>query len=1074
MEDPEGDLQDPKVELLKTKRSTSVTSETTLAEGSHLDLHQVARDGNIEQLDFVLSSTFWLNKLNELDEKENSALHYAARYSHLETVKKLVATKQAVVDVEGSDGMTPLHYASRYGKNITERSVSGRTETDHDEGVQVIEALVQAGADLNKQDVWSLSPLHHASMRGNIRVVEFLTKQSGVQVDIQDKQESTPLHLAATYGNSEVARILLEAGADCKMLDYQHQNALHRAAKEGKIKVVEIIMNHLDGADIKDVMKQMDDEKSTPLILAVQAGNFEAVRIFMEKGGSAKYVDQANDKGECPLHSATRSGDKKTVEILHKYGARINRNNLNNETPLHLAAENAKELEDDLEDDESTEIVRFLVDNGARINQQNRAGISPIMIAACKGNVNVVKYLSSRDADLEYKDRNDQTIIHLAAKNDQSAVIHALLEKNDDAHYLVNENDQFDNTPLHLACQFGFLETVKVLLKYDADIDNKNEDEQTPFHLAAKHGHVDVVQCLVEANRSAIFHKDEDDNTALHLAATEKMTYTVDALLSEGASVFEKNDNNWTPLDCAAASGAYKCAELLIENGSPLDPMDRKMTTPLHLTAIHGHAQVAQLLLNHGANIALENDEGKNALELAIHHGNRNVTETILESSHWKLGLQTSNVGINQKGKEVLDTPMRMLIRTFPDITEKVLDKLITKNKDKDKEEIKQDYLDLDYQFLDDTYNFTRTVDADGSNLHYEYKDAKDRDMKQPYDSNGTTLMENHPLMLMVKHKHKHLLKHPLCIGLLRHKWKRFGRFVFYFQFLLYILFLTSVTTNVLLKMEHRDMTDGSLVEHAPEKAVQTAEDFSKWAVIILAATLLLIELSEIIRMRLDYFSFMNLLDWGLYALAIIFVLNIGISYSAKGCNNHDKCWQWPVGSFLLTASWINLLVYFRQLPFFGIYIIMFTDILKSVTKFFPVLFIFIIAFGLGFHIVIINQDPFEQPFWALVKTLVMMIGEYDFGEIFFPEPVDPTLDPFPGYSAPLFIIFVFVMSITIMNLMVGLAVDDIKQIQENAELEKLSMHVGKDYFLLEQLQPFSGKSGIGAGAVLPRLAVGP
>ena len=35
-------------------------------------------------------------------------------------------------------------------------------------------------------------------------------------------------------------------------------------------------------------------------------------------------------------------------------------------------------------------------------------------------------------------------------------------------------------------------------------------------------------------------------------------------------------------------------------------------------------------------------------------------------------------------------------------------------------------------------------------------------------------------------------------------------------------------------------------------------------------------------------------------------------------------------------------------------------------------------------------------------------------------------------------------MSIVIMNLMVGLAVDDIKQIQENAELEKLSMHVSK------------------------------
>ena len=43
MEDPEVDLQGSKVELLglKTKRSVSVTSTTTLADGSHLELHQV-------------------------------------------------------------------------------------------------------------------------------------------------------------------------------------------------------------------------------------------------------------------------------------------------------------------------------------------------------------------------------------------------------------------------------------------------------------------------------------------------------------------------------------------------------------------------------------------------------------------------------------------------------------------------------------------------------------------------------------------------------------------------------------------------------------------------------------------------------------------------------------------------------------------------------------------------------------------------------------------------------------------------------------------------------------------------
>merc|ERR1712203_818244 len=48
---------------------------------------------------------------------------------------------------------------------------------------------------------------------------------------------------------------------------------------------------------------------------------------------------------------------------------------------------------------------------------------------------------------------------------------------------------------------------------------------------------------------------------------------------------------------------------------------------------------------------------------------------------------------------------------------------------------------------------------------------------------------------------------------------------------------------------------------------------------------------------------------------------------------------------------------------------------------------------------------------------------------------------PFPTYSSLVFLAFVFVMSIIIMNLMVGLAVDDITEIQNNAELQKLSLN---------------------------------
>ena len=81
-----------------------------------------------------------------------------------------------------------------------------------------------------------------------------------------------------------------------------------------------------------------------------------------------------------------------------------------------------------------------------------------------------------------------------------------------------------------------------------------------------------------------------------------------------------------------------------------------------------------------------------------------------------------------------------------------------------------------------------------------------------------------------------------------------------------------------------------------------------------------------------------------------------------------------------------------------------------------------------------------------------MMIGEFEF-EGMFTEHDDPDNIisendklakniPFPDYSTILFVVFVLVMSVIIMNLMVGLAVDDIKEIQEHAELQKISMNV--------------------------------
>ena len=85
------------------------------------------------------------------------------------------------------------------------------------------------------------------------------------------------------------------------------------------------------------------------------------------------------------------------------------------------------------------------------------------------------------------------------------------------------------------------------------------------------------------------------------------------------------------------------------------------------------------------------------------------------------------------------------------------------------------------------------------------------------------------------------------------------------------------------------------------------------------------------------------------------------------------KCWQWEMGGLAVVLAWLNLLGDIRQLPFLGIYVIMFFDILKTFLKFVGVFLVFIVAFGLGFHTLLISNDdtPFSQTGYALIKTTV-------------------------------------------------------------------------------------------------------
>ena len=81
--------------------------------------------------------------------------------------------------------------------------------------------------------------------------------------------------------------------------------------------------------------------------------------------------------------------------------------------------------------------------------------------------------------------------------------------------------------------------------------------------------------------------------------------------------------------------------------------------------------------------------------------------------------------------------------------------------------------------------------------------------------------------------------------------------------------------------------------------------------------------------------------------------------------------------------------------------------------------------------------------FWlAFVKTSVMMTGEFDFGDDFVTGDLNNE-----AATYILFVCFFICMTILVMNLLVGLAVDDIKMIQDKAKLKRLQMQVSSASF---------------------------
>jgi len=175
--------------------------------------------------------------------------------------------------------------------------------------------------DLSTQE----KDLVDAVYNDNIEKVKDLVDK-GVEVNLGGKSDGTTLlHQAITYGFVDIARILIEAGANSNLKRENGRTPLHDAVQEGSYDSVELLADHHVNLN-EQVSEKLDasgkvELGNTALMESSQNGYTDMVALLLKRGADP---DIKGKGGFTALIISCIVGDFDCVKALIEGGANIN------------------------------------------------------------------------------------------------------------------------------------------------------------------------------------------------------------------------------------------------------------------------------------------------------------------------------------------------------------------------------------------------------------------------------------------------------------------------------------------------------------------------------------------------------------------------------------------------------------------------------------------------------------------------------------------------------------------------------------------------------------------------------
>ena len=310
------------------------------------------------------------------DHRQRLALHEAAKaeIGFHDVVQEIIRLQPNLIDEVDADGVTALHVAS----------IAGNAD--------VVELLLDNKADCSIGDKFQAQPLFRAAGCGHAKIVNLLLQKGKANPNATDCFGRAALHGPAQTNDVQVHDYLIKADANVNVIGSDRKTPLHEACNMGRIKNVELLLDH---PDIK--VNELDNDQFPPLYKALcssdgnkdyfnQCVNREIVTELLRRADID--VDVSNG---IAVQEAARKGFQAEVEtMLNKSKASIQMRGGKYGGVLQAASISG-----------NLQLVNLLLkpEHHADINLQGGELGCPLAAAAAFGHVDVVRRLLEAGAN---------------------------------------------------------------------------------------------------------------------------------------------------------------------------------------------------------------------------------------------------------------------------------------------------------------------------------------------------------------------------------------------------------------------------------------------------------------------------------------------------------------------------------------------------------------------------------------------------------------------------------------------------------------------------------------------------